>query len=845
MKKTKLAKTLAIMALSAVLSASTFTVMTQTDTKAEESGFTISDIQDKCKDLTEDDSLEGELPLGDDSDITLGDYITNMEAGTYYLESNRVVQMDHIHKIIPEELFRNVGNWFYSGKAYSFYVETWEPHAGPNEYYSNVAIIDNTYEFKENIGEVKTGVKLFTKEYRSFYSIPDGVFCSEVSGETSKRFYLSDVQFFTNVKNEHDLNEGDIGYDKEKDNGVIIQQTRLNYNGLYDIGTGFTIKPALEKGIDIILGCVFDQLPGLNLAYKIATEAESWVSILDESLYDKTKYVSNGNEANINTNLTREQQKLSEGGYVRYVSVRPKESGLLINDAAEEITVVADGTTEANIVSGVSYYLYVDDIYEDYVITNSGKRIVLDESVKDNTDLAEEDLPIMTCTETVGFQQEDILKEGENEGYLLRDNSEQVFRFTPARNGNYKISTSCNDQSGNKITNDKKIVVKNDKNETIGSNEKSQELYLKNLEANKEYIFDVQFFDRSADSNVTGRYNIIAEFSPQKAEVGDGNTRDIRAFENEYFSFEPDETGIYTLNLQTLNRNIIIRVDSLENGATEKTGNGDKTLSLYLSKDKEYYFVFTNNTDNAESIRLILNKGEEISEGETIPNVTIGNGTIYTFSPTHNGDYKFSYSSTDIVDFNIRNDNFVKLYSSNIGEQGSYTEYYEAGKVYYIEVNGYVDNTQVSVSMSFSPLVTEGRSIAVSNISDYNIVKFVPHVSGQYTPTIAGDDALVRIYNAGGTDVTNQKLTKGNAYYIVIRNAAHDMGRLEITLSCDRLYNNVQYSVKSGSNSVAFIAPITGTYSFSGLTAYMVFGSDYSELYDQNSNKINLVANET
>lgn len=296
--------------------------------------------------------------------------------------------------------------------------------------------------------------------------------------------------------------------------------------------------------------------------------------------------------------------------------------------------------------------------------------------------------------------------------------------------------------------------------------------------------------------------------------------------------------------------------DSYVDDCVLEGGDGSFTISDYVGTYLLRYVVgngdYVNEDDNNGrftltdiTIKVIIIEREVISEGETISNVTIGSSKTYAFSPTHNGDYKFSYSSTDIVDFNIRNDNFVKLYSSDIGEQGSYTEYYEAGKVYYIEVNGYVDNTQVSISMSFSPLVTEGRSIAVSNISDYNIVKFVPQVSGQYTPTIIGDGALVTIYNAGGTDVTNQKLTKGNAYYIVIRNAEHDTGRLEITLSCDRLYNNVQYSVKSGSNSVAFIAPITGTYSFSGLTAYMVFGSDYNELYNQNSNKINLVANET
>lgn len=44
---------------------------------------------------------------------------------------------------------------------------------------------------------------------------------------------MHDLQFGFAIQNEHALNVGDVGYEKETDPGTVIRQTRLNYSGLY------------------------------------------------------------------------------------------------------------------------------------------------------------------------------------------------------------------------------------------------------------------------------------------------------------------------------------------------------------------------------------------------------------------------------------------------------------------------------------------------------------------------------------------------------------------------------------------------------------------------------------
>ena len=661
------------------------------------------------------------------------------------------------------------------------------------------------------------------------------------------KYYLQAPICNVNLYNEYHKNPGDSNYSAIDDEGMYFTQMDISYKGQYVEEKNWDLKALGKLGGECLLALGQKAVEKVLDESNLGTLFNASTAVLDKSkafyeLTDKLQSAAGYEKIQGDENaLTYHPFYDSKALQLEYYGALQKEALFI----ASEYTDGKKMLLGAGNFMMADFSIHIPDEFWEtrYRLTWGLQAIHFTRDPYEKDEVITAENPGHSATMKVDEHKEtvDALSEGKNSGYLLCEETRQPFTFMPARNGNYVIKTSCNAKNGNKIANDKKIIVKDEEETIIGSNEKSQELHLDGLDVNKRYIFEVQCFD---ESETVGEYEISIEFSPEKAVMG-VNTRNVRAFENEYFSFTPNESGIYSLKLNAPNQNIILRVDNVEEGTTEKTENGNKTLFLHLSKGKEYYIILTNNTNRDESIDLVLNKGESISEGTTIPTATIGSSAIYTFLPTHNGDYKFSYTSTNIVDFSIRNSNFVKLYSSNIGKKGEYTKYYEDGKAYYIEVNGYVDNTQISLSMDFSPLLTEGRSIEVGNISDYNIVKFTPHVSGTYNPTIANDNALVKIYNAGGTDVTNQKLTKGSVYYIVISNATHNTGRLEITLSCDRLYNNVQYTVKSGSNSVAFIAPITGTYSFSGLNAYMVFGSDYGQLYNQDSDKINLEENET
>ncbi|MFQ9737550.1 MAG: hypothetical protein ACLR06_07380 [Christensenellaceae bacterium] len=64
---------------------------------------------------------------------------------------------------------------------------------------------------------------------------------------------------------------------------------------------------------------------------------------------------------------------------------------------------------------------------------------------------------------------------------------------------------------------------------------------------------------------------------------------------------------------------------------------------------------------------------------------------------------------------------------------------------------------------------------------------------------------------------------------------------LEITLNCDRLQNNIFYTVKSGINTVAFIAPESGIYQLEGIILFTVENANGNKVFDNNSKRINLI----
>lgn len=109
----------AVVALCIALSFTAVTYAESTDPP-----FTIEDVYDECKALTSSDVLDGAALLNGLSP-TIKDYIKYAKNGKY--DSDMVLQNDHLWRIIPKELFKHVGMWFYQGDAYSFFIRSWNP----------------------------------------------------------------------------------------------------------------------------------------------------------------------------------------------------------------------------------------------------------------------------------------------------------------------------------------------------------------------------------------------------------------------------------------------------------------------------------------------------------------------------------------------------------------------------------------------------------------------------------------------------------------------------------------------------------------------------------------------
>ena len=73
------------------------------------------------------------------------------------------------------------------------------------------------------------------------------------------------------------------------------------------------------------------------------------------------------------------------------------------------ITEVSDGNAETRIAAGVSYNIYVEQLYDDTIIDASGKQQVFTSSFRN-------DAPIKTVFEHVAFEKTDTADEGDNFG---------------------------------------------------------------------------------------------------------------------------------------------------------------------------------------------------------------------------------------------------------------------------------------------------------------------------------------------------------------------------------------------------------------------------------------------
>lgn len=128
---------------------------------------------------------------------------------------------------------------------------------------------------------------------------------------TGYKYYVANPAFATTLLNENALNFGDEGYDKQTDDGLIIQQSRINF-GKVDYKTEGDFAIAAKKiAINFVLDVsvkVFDYF-----TYGMASQIKYWVDkglefkqVIDEG---KEKVIEENHENYILTQQSKTSQK--------------------------------------------------------------------------------------------------------------------------------------------------------------------------------------------------------------------------------------------------------------------------------------------------------------------------------------------------------------------------------------------------------------------------------------------------------------------------------------------------------------------------------------------------------
>ena len=179
--------------------------------------------------FTDSDQLEGISGMDVDT------YIERMRKGYYYdtgtLFPNKTrlpEHTEHLIKIIPEELFREICEVKYQGKEYLFYIKTYDVVEDSSssevetERFSSVFILDYDFSYDEKTREAVVKLQMWGSDYQ-FETVGSETEELVPQSRSHYEFMVLNPQMFASVQNKHALNHFDPGYNKSLDDGIIIR----------------------------------------------------------------------------------------------------------------------------------------------------------------------------------------------------------------------------------------------------------------------------------------------------------------------------------------------------------------------------------------------------------------------------------------------------------------------------------------------------------------------------------------------------------------------------------------------------------------------------------------------
>ena len=716
---------------------------------------------------------------------------------------------DSIVRIIPKELFSIVGEHFYIGKEYGFFIKVTNEMAFQVSYLADILVFDILHEipsFPQNSTGTCKIIPLFNwryqvreKSYSDWYGYDPSLSQIVTNGldYNQAELFLDDIGIKISIENPDALNTDDNNYNSIEDDGAFIIQTRVNAQGV-----GLKKKKGSFLADTAI--CAFGFVPYASAALNIY----SYISNLNEGfgnggyLYSRSTTFSD-NEANIETYETNNTDQINQRGH-------------LIKSKAVTIKSDADAPRLIN-VGGYAEIKYV-------VARRSGSnyskmRIITSVSanvLEDNTFSPEHFLHWWDKGEVVNYGRatgtyelskykrlNNVTVEGCTTVSVPASKGYQMVKFVPKISGEYLFETISNvgDPHFSIKNATKNTDTVNATDDIDGANNRNARLLI-DLIAGDTYYITTKSFNSGYGYKLRIGFNPTASDCLQK---DFGYFMDIPSNTYKMVKFVPDATGYYDFFTDQSSGNPFIHLfnetgSMITNSDDGFAGGYDSLITAYLTAGTTYYIAGQGSYGVASNFYVYV-----VPSIEDRSQINLNSFLRLTVSKTVNV-YRFVAPYSATYDFytcdRVEGDPYLELYDYNrtkiaYNDDGNgdlnsiITVNLTAGEECYIHLTSldnitstYVFSIRLSIKNRTEIKASQDSSASVSiRENEVKIFKFVAQENRNYTiqtnKIISGDPYLQLMDSRGlilyedddGAGNFNSEInftaTAGEEYFIV------------------------------------------------------------------------------
>lgn len=727
---------------------------------------------------------------GSESNKTIADFAYEVK---YTPNENPITELACVIPLQYLESQEEEAVFFYNGKEYGFYISK---HGDCFD----TLLIDFVFDLTENQSDLEYKIKIKPLLEQCFKRRlnNNGSYEWHKWNNMSYTYFVANPRFAVALFNENSLNYGDEGYSKYADDGLIINQYRVNYSKVIkNTGDSTIFFKSFGGKVLFDLSCVgLDAITmgiGGKLTNILGHAADSASQVADI----KDTVVLADNENNITTNMSKfEQQNDKEfSGYTRFAYFAPDDDNMVLssteNSYAEFIVTLNNADYKSRILQVCDFDIVrrnlsgpaekVTGAYEDEAFSFSKETILNDEKYLpkfeiDGENFDEETVPI----------------------YLL-PRGKQKINFTPKYSGVYNFtlplytSLTINGTTDNKFSlqanQTYKLEITGTANEKIMG---GLTCFLESYDANAQYL-------------IPTNSSIMLSYFPE-----DSGYKEVKAL-----------NGNAKIGLLDENKNLLV------------AANGN-SFNYNFILARKYYFIISNGSTEALQTRIIINTLNEMSLGSSL-SVSNNQAVYFVNHYTEPVYYKLTLDNGTAVSATVT-DKFNRVISCEFETKGTsaiYTFLLSANETYYLRFTG-------DLTVGVSAVITVNPTRCVwkigGNAVQESVVRLKPNSSYAIEMEMFANDVKIEtvrsfICYAEGIDCfqpegqMNIGSAKNNERIILVPRIAPDFGLTIVVddmirnvklMKCDgtQNYSNVKFELNKPMQGIT--KPVRTGYAFKG-----------------------------